>query len=129
MSLMQKSFSPFDTSCLVRLSSTHRHGLRPAASYRRPPSEQWRLFGQDQRGVVATKGKGVGQRHPDGSRPRLVGHIIQITLRVGVLQVDGRREHPLMQGQQRSGGFHRPGRPQAVAVSRFGGTDRNRIGS
>src|SRR5437588_132587 len=63
----------------------------------RPPSTQ--LLHQQTR-IMPPKPKAVGQRIRDLQIPRLVRNIIQITLRVRIIQVD-RRRHQISISRQR----------------------------
>jgi len=59
---------------------------------------------QYQAGVAAAEAEGVGHRHPDPPRARLVGHVAQGTFRVRVVQVDRRRHRLALQRRQASDG-------------------------
>lgn len=57
--------------------------------------------------------------------PCLIGHIVQIAIRIWVVQIDGRRNYALMQCQHRYDCFHRACRTKHMAGHGLGGTDQN----
>ena len=67
--------------------------------------------------------EGVGQDDPHIRLAGLVGHIVQVALRVGVFIVDGGVDRPIDYGPDAGHRLKRPRRPQGVAYHRLGGAD------
>src|SRR5487761_217015 len=76
-----------------------------------------------ERRVVAAKAERVRDRHLDLNLARRVGDVVEVALRVGLIQVDRGREHATVQGQHAGRGLDRAGRAEQVAVHRLGGAD------
>lgn len=78
---------------------------------------------QGQHRVAATKGKRVGQHgarwHTLAGRVR---DIVQVALRVALLQMHGGHQHRMLHCHQRNQAFERASGPQQMAVHGLGGT-------
>ena len=72
---------------------------------------------------MAAKTEGVVHDGVHGHFARGVRDVIQIALGVGILQIDGRRDDAVFDGQRARGHFHRARRAKHVAGRAFGGTD------
>ena len=46
-------------------------------------------FSENQYAILPPESKGIGHHDIQFFRPRLVGHIVKITIRTGIVQVDG----------------------------------------
>ena len=62
-------------------------------------------FLEDQTGVHSAESKGVRQRCCNGGRSRLMGNIVQITGRIGMIQIDRRRENTVKQRENAEDGL------------------------
>src|SRR6266851_9763082 len=51
------------------------------------------VLAKDERGVVAAESEGVGQRHLDVQLASALRDVIEVALRIWVLEVGGRRRH------------------------------------
>jgi len=72
---------------------------------------------------VAAEAEGVVDDGVHLHFARGVRHVIQITFGIGILQVDGRRDETVFDGQRARGHFHRAGGAEHVAGRALGGTD------
>src|SRR5215472_5649486 len=54
---------------------------------------------ENQRGVGAAKSKGIRERVLDRSLASVIGHIVQIALRIWSFKIDGRRQSLIVQSQ------------------------------
>lgn len=82
--------------------------------------------GQTERRVRATESKGVGEGHPPAPSPprlRSTGDVVQVKLRVGAVQVEGGRNHPVVASQGRKCCFQGAGGPQQMSRGPFSGRD------
>src|SRR5487761_1041575 len=76
-----------------------------------------------ERGVVTAKAERVRDHHLEVNLARLVGDVVEVAVRVGLIQVDRGREQPTVQGQHAGRGLDRAGRAEQVAVHGLGGAD------
>src|SRR5260370_985566 len=60
---------------------------------------------EDQRGVGAAKAKRIRKRVFDRRFARLIWDIVQVALRIGILQIDGRRQNLVTQGEHADARF------------------------
>src|SRR5581483_3765558 len=74
----------------------------------------------DEGRVVAAEPERVRDGHLDVLLPCLVRHVVQIALRVGVVEVDGRRDQPAVEGHHAGGGLDGARRAEQVPVHRLG---------
>jgi len=70
---------------------------------------------------VAAEAEGVVDDHVHRHFPRGVRHVIQVAFGIGILQVDGRGNDAVFDGQRARGHFHRAGGAEHVAGGAFGG--------
>src|ERR1700686_198066 len=83
---------------------------------------------EQQRGVVPAEAERVRERQLDIQLAGALRDVIEVTLRIRVLQVDGGGRDPLLDRLDRDDRLDRSGGPQQVAQHRLGGADRNPIG-
>src|SRR5438552_17190653 len=83
---------------------------------------------EDQATVSAAEAEGVRKRVIDAHGPGLIGHIIEIAIRVRKFVVDGRRRDLIADGERGNTGFHSTRTTEQVTGHRFGGTHRQLIG-
>src|SRR3984893_9942352 len=83
---------------------------------------------EEQGCVVPAEAEGVRQRQLDVQLARPLRDVVEITLRVGVLQVDGRRRDAFLDGLHRDHRLNRSGGAQQMAQHRFGRADRDAVG-
>src|SRR5262245_46721197 len=76
-----------------------------------------------QRDVLAAKAKTVGKREVEWSRARLVGDVVQVAIRVGVLVVDRRRQYTVANRHQADDHLGDPGSGNQVAHHALGAGD------
>ena len=69
---------------------------------------------EEQGPVGAAESERIAQGNGDFGGPGLVGHVIQVTLRIRILVVDGRRQDLVKKGQGRKSGLQPSGRTQQV---------------
>ena len=81
-----------------------------------------KFFRRDAR-VVAAEAEGVVDDGVHLHFARGVRNVIQIAFRVGILQIDGRRDDAVFDGQRANGHFHRARRSQHVPGRALGGAD------
>lgn len=82
--------------------------------------------GQTKGRVSATESKGVGEGYPSApSQPRLrsTGDVVQVKLWLSAVQVEGRREHPVVASQGCKGCLQGTGGPQQMSRGPFSGGD------
>src|SRR5579884_1421195 len=65
-----------------------------------------------ERRVVPAEPERVGDGHLDARRTGPVGHVVQVTLGVGMIEVDGGRDEAVPDGEDAGRGLHGPGCPQ-----------------
>ena len=85
-------------------------------------------FLQQQAAVVSAEAQRVAQGVPDVRRTALVGHHIQIAVRVRGLIVDGGGEEAVLQAQGGEDGFHGAGGSQHMSGHGLGGAHGQLIG-
>ena len=78
---------------------------------------------EEQRGIGAAEAEGIRERVFDVGLARVVGHVIEIASRVGMLVVDGRRQNLVAQGQHADAGFEAAGAAEQMAGHGLGGAD------
>jgi len=83
-----------------------------------------KLLRRDAR-VVTAEAEGVVDDGVHLHFARNVGHIIQITFRIGILKIDGRRDDPVLDCKGAGGHFDRARRAEHVAGRALGGADGN----
>src|SRR6202158_6595842 len=83
---------------------------------------------EQERGVVPAEAERVRKRQLDVQLARAFRDVIEVTLRVRVLEVDGGGRDPLLDGLDRDDRFDGSGSPQQVTQHRLGGAGRNAIG-
>ncbi len=81
-------------------------------------------FAENQRGVVAPEGKGVGEHDVDVRRAGALRNEIEVALGIRCLVVNRRRNEVLMDRQHRHHPFDGAGGPQGMADHGLGRTDR-----
>ena len=86
-----------------------------------PETSPRKLLRRDGR-VVTTEAEGVVNDGVHRHLARGVRDVIQIALGVGILQIDGRRDDAVFDGENAHGGFHRAGGAEHVAGCALGGT-------
>src|SRR6266849_3953207 len=74
--------------------------------------------------VVAAETERVRQGHLDVGLARLVGHVVEIALRVGVVEVDRGRQQAAIDREDAGRRLDGAGGAQQVTVHRLGGADR-----
>src|SRR5215211_3524019 len=78
--------------------------------------------------LVAAEAHRVRKRDVDLGLARLVGHVVEVAGRVGMLVVDRRWQHAVADGQDAHHRLDRAGRPEAVPHHRLGRGDRELVG-
>ena len=112
-------------SILLRIASVERTRVsesssRPAMPQSTPP--------QQDAAVVAAEAHRVRERDVDLDAARLVRHVVEVALRVGVPVVDRRRQHAVVERQRAHHRLDRAGRPEAVARHGLRRRDRELVG-
>src|SRR5216684_3393585 len=77
--------------------------------------------------VVPAEAERVRQRHLDVGFARLVGHVVEVALWVGLVEVDRGRQQAAIQGEDASSGLDGAGGTKQVPVDRLGGADRKLV--
>src|ERR1700674_240080 len=81
-----------------------------------------------ERGVVAAEPERVREGHLGVRLASLVGDVVQVALRVRVVQVDRRRQQTAVEREHARGGLEGAGGAQQVTVDGFGRADRELVG-
>src|SRR3970040_128390 len=81
-----------------------------------------RISAGDHDGVVSADPERVGHHGVDVSLTRLVGDVVEVALRIGMLVVDRWRDGTTVDRQHASNELHRPGRAEQVAHHGLRGT-------
>jgi len=61
----------------------------------------------DQHGIRSAESEGIAQGRPNPTWPRLPRHVVKVALRVGLLQVHGRRQYLVPDRKQYGDQFQR----------------------
>src|SRR5512143_1602310 len=93
-----------------------RGGILPAGS------------SEDQTGVRTAEAEGVRHCHVHLYFPRRVWDVVQIALRIGIIEVDRRRKNPAVQGKNRDDSLYSTGSAEQMAGHGFCRADRYLIG-
>jgi hypothetical protein len=102
-------------------SSNRREGLRETTGGDRLHRRCGLDAAENQRSVGAAEAEVVLQRDVDLHRPRRVGAVVQVALRILVEDVDGRRRDLVMHGEHGEYRFQAAGAAQQVTGHRLGG--------
>src|SRR5207245_2157331 len=98
-----------------------RSPRRPAPAGRWPPGSDPAAPSraviplEDERGVVSAEAERVAHGGADRDLARDVGDVVQVALRIGILVVDGRRQHAVLDGLDAGDRLDPATRPQQVA--------------
>lgn len=74
-------------------------------------------------GIMPAETERIGESEGEVRLDGLVGRIVEVALGVGAVEVDGRRNDPLLEGEDRRDGFRRACGAEHVAVHRLSRTD------
>ena len=88
----------------------------------------FRIAFENERAVGPSEAEGIGQRVVDSHGARLVGNIVQVTLGIGCLVIDGGRGHLIAYGQHRDAGLEAARAAQQMPGHGLGGADRQPAG-
>ena len=86
------------------------------------------IAAEHHRGVLSPEAEGVDQGRPHLGAAGDGGHVVQVALRVGVLQVDGGRDNALVDGEHGRQGRQGAGAPQQVPHHGLGRADGHTVG-
>src|SRR5439155_27207175 len=83
---------------------------------------------QDEGDVLSAKPEAVGERHVDRSLTGHMGDVIEIALRIRVVEIDGRGEHAVADGQQADDRLDAAGGRDQVPHHALGAGDPDLVG-